>query len=664
VPATFVGRVTIHSLGFWVFDKRSMGDYIGANVFIDTTAEGLMKKILVSALLLAAFTLLPFARLTADEGLSEAEAKAGWKLLFDGKSTKGWRGYKKDAPGKGWAIVDGALTRAGTGAGDIMTADQYEDFELSIEYKISKGGNSGIMFHVLENARSAPWSGAEIQVQDNTDGHDPQKSGWLYQLYEAKEDATRPAGQWNQLHIRIAKDQCVVYMNGLRYYRFVKGNADWKKRVAKSKFADVDGWGEATKGHIALQDHGNEVAYRNIKVRELTVGKPVPGPIDNVLAVRPVVAFPEIEWEGWSTESDDGRVQAFRPIVLTHANDGSNRVFVATQRGVLHVFPNDQKVKKSKVFLDIESKVVYNDRQNEEGLLGMAIHPNYKENGEVFVYYTTREQPQMSVISRFRVSKDDPNKADPDFEEEILRIEQPYWNHNGGTIEFGPDGKLYVGLGDGGAGNDPKGNGQNLSTLLGSILRIDVDKKSDGKKYAIPSDNPFVGRKDARGEIWAYGVRNIWRLSFDQESGALWAADVGQNLWEEVNIIKRGGNYGWNLREGGHPFGVNGTDAQDGIIEPIWEYDHEVGRSVTGGVICQSDRVPELKGAYIYGDYISGRLWALKYDSAANRVVSNDSIPSTSALQPISFGTDQQGDAYMLVVTPTGRGIYRFEKAK
>lgn len=622
-----------------------------------------MKKLLFHAMLIAALAALS-PSVYGDEILSPAEAKAGWKLLFDGESTTGWRGYKKDAPGEGWTVVDGALVRSAAGAGDIMTEGQYEDFELSLEYRISQGGNSGIMFHVLENARSAPWSGPEIQVQDNVDGHDKQKSGWLYQLYSTREDATRPAGEWNHLHIRIAKDQSVVYMNGIRYYRFVKGNADWKRKVAASKFADTPGWGEATKGHIVLQDHGDEVAYRNIKIRELTVGEPVADPSDKVLDVKPVVAFANLEWAGWDSESDDGRVRSFRPIVLTHANDGSNRIFVATQRGVLHVFPNDQQVKKSKVFLDIESKVVYNDRQNEEGLLGMTFHPNYKENGQFFIYYTTRDEPQMSVISRFRVSKNDPDKADPKSEEVIMRIKQPYWNHNGGTIEFGPDGMLYVALGDGGAGNDPHGNGQDLSTLLGSILRIDVDKKSDGRNYAIPQDNPFVGHKDARGEIWAYGVRNIWRLSFDRESGALWAADVGQNLWEEVNIIRRGGNYGWNLREGAHPFGVQGSDAREGLIEPIWEYDHEVGRSVTGGVVCHSDRIPELQGAYIYGDYISGRLWALKYDAAANKVISNDSIPSSAALQPISFGSDQNGDVYMLVVTPTGKGIYRFEKSE
>ncbi len=615
----------------------------------------------VTAILLVA-TLSSYSSAEGLNSLSSAESKAGWKLLFDGNTTGGWRNYKKDTIGKGWSVVDGALTRTGGGAGDIITAEQYEDFELSLEYNISPGGNSGIMFHVLENARGAPWSGAEIQVQDNVDGHDPQKSGWLYQLYKASEDATRPAGEWNHLHIRISKDGSSVHMNGIRYYKFTIGNADWKSRVAKSKFADTPGWAEATKGHIVLQDHGNQVAYRNIKIRELTPGKPVVDPIDRKLALRPAIAFPNLEWDGWSTDSDDGRVRSFRPIVLTHANDGSDRVFVATQRGVIHVFPNDQKAKRSNVFLDIESKVVYKDRQNEEGLLGFTFHPNFKENGQFFIYYTTRDRPQTSVISRFRVSKDDSNKADAKFEEEILRIAQPYWNHNGGTIEFGPDGKLYVALGDGGAGNDPHGNGQNLSKLLGSVLRIDVDKKDAGKNYSIPEDNPFVGQPGALGEIWAYGIRNIWRLSFDAETGLLWAGDVGQNLWEEINIITRGGNYGWNLREGAHPFGRKGSSPREDLIEPIWEYDHEVGRSITGGVVCQSDRVPELKGAYVYGDYISGRLWALRYDAAANKVISNEGIPSSSALQPISFGSDQHGDAYMLVVTTNGRGIYRFER--
>ena len=247
-------------------------------------------------------------------------------------------------------------------------------------------------------------------------------------------------------------------------------------------------------------------------------------------------------------------VKFYRPIVVTHAGDGSDRLFIAEQTGKIHVLPNDPDVEETGTFIDISDRVMYKDKENEEGFLGFAFHPKYKENGEFFIYYTTRDAPHTSVISRFRVSKDDPNRADPDFEEEILRIKQPFWNHNGGTIVFGPDGYLYIGLGDGGKANDPLLAGQDKSMLLGSILRIDIDNKGEGLAYAIPKDNPFVGEEGARGEIYAYGFRNVWRIAFDRKTGALWAADVGQNLWEEINIVVKGGNYGWNVREGLHKF--------------------------------------------------------------------------------------------------------------
>jgi glucose/arabinose dehydrogenase len=594
--------------------------------------------------------------------LTEPERKAGWKLLFDGQSTEGWRNYKKDGISDGWKVVDGALTLVDKGAGDIITARQYDRFELSIDYRISPGGNSGLMFHVTEDARTAAWSAPEIQIQDNKDGHDPQKSGWLYQLYQAAEDATRPAGQWNTIQLRMSPDESVLYMNGVRYYRFKKGNQDWKNLVAKSKFADTAGWGKATKGHIALQDHGNEVAYRNIKIRELTPGAAAYDPVDGMLPLKAGLAFPQLKWADWEPVDDRGRPTAFRPIALTHAGDGSNRVFVATQRGVIHVFPNDQAASQSKVFLDIQSKVVYNDQKNEEGFLGLAFHPDYERTGELFAYYTTTDEPQTSVISRFRVSPDDPNKALADSEAEIMRIKQPYWNHNGGTIAFGPDGMLYVALGDGGSGNDPHGNGQNLSTLLGSILRIDVDEKTGDRAYGIPKDNPFVGRSEARGEIWANGIRNVWRLAFDPETKLLWAADVGQNLWEEINIIERGGNYGWNLREAAHTFGTKGGGAKADLIDPIWEYDHEIGKSITGGFVYRGTRLPELVGYYLYADYVSGRLWALKYDHEAGQVIANMGIPSKTTNQVISYGEDEEGEVYFVLVSPTGRGIYRFER--
>ena len=376
----------------------------------------------------------------------------------------------------------------------------------------------------------------------------------------------------------------------------------------------------------------------------------------NVPVVR---AFPQIEWPDWVTGLDVGRPQDPRPLVISGAGDGTNRIFVVSQYGSIHVFPNDPNADDMQTFLDIRERVQYDDKENEEGLLGLAFHPRFKENGEFFLYYTalpTRQYPHLSVISRFRVSKDDPSRADPNSEEIILRIEQPYWNHNGGTVVFGPDGYLYVGLGDGGAANDPHGNGQNLKTLLGSILRIDVDHQDRGLAYAIPKDNPFVGRTDARGEIWAYGIRNVWRIAFDRETGALWAGDVGQNIWEEVDIITRGGNYGWNLREAKHPFDPNGSGPRRDLIDPIWEYHHDVGKSITGGHVYRGKQVPELVGAYLYADFVSGQVWALWYDAGKDQVTANRTI-LPKGLPVMSFGEDDAGEVYF--VTQEG-GIHKF----
>ncbi len=201
--------------------------------------------------------------------LSSAEIADGWQLLFDGNTTNGWRNFKKDGIGPGWQAIDGALVRAARGAGTIITTGQYDAFELSLEYKISKGGNSGIMFHSTEDANTAWMTGPEIQIQDNVDGHDPQLSGWLYQLYHPDIDATYPAGQWNRVRFRLTPEKGELWMNGVKYYEFVKGSEDWNTRVAKSKFARMPHFGKPTKGHICLQDHGNEVAYRNIKIRSL-----------------------------------------------------------------------------------------------------------------------------------------------------------------------------------------------------------------------------------------------------------------------------------------------------------------------------------------------------------------------------------------------------------
>jgi glucose/arabinose dehydrogenase len=382
---------------------------------------------------------------------------------------------------------------------------------------------------------------------------------------------------------------------------------------------------------------------------------------DTPLPLEPAVAFPDVKWAGWSGLNDKGAVVPFRPVILTHAGDGTNRIFVGTQQGVLHVIPKDPKAAKSEVFLDLQDRVRYNDNTNEEGFLGLTFHPNFKKNGEFFVFYTTKKAPLTNVVSRFKVRKDDPSKAAPASEEVLLRFEKPYWNHDGGTITFGPDGFLYIFHGDGGAANDRFDNGQNLKTLLGKVLRIDVDKKDEGKPYAVPKDNPFVGQKHAAPEIWAYGLRNIWRMAFDRKTGRLWAADVGQNLYEEIDLIEKGGNYGWNRREGLHPFGARGTGPKKEFIEPIWEYHHDVGKSMTGGHVYRGKRLPELDGAYLYGDYVTGKLWALWYDDAKKRVVANRRIKDRT-LPVYSFGEDEEGEVYFLTQTNSGQGIFRFVK--
>jgi len=368
-------------------------------------------------------------------------------------------------------------------------------------------------------------------------------------------------------------------------------------------------------------------------------------------------AFPEMNFE--------------RPLIVTHANDGSDRLFVAEQEGIIKVFPNDQETEEADIFLDIKDHVVYRDNKNEEGLLGFAFHPDYSKNGQFFLYYTTSDADLTSIVTQFHVSEDDPNRADPESEVELMRIQQPYWNHNGGTLAFGPDGLLYIALGDGGSGNDPHTNAQNLTTLLGSILRIDVNRQEDGKNYAIPKDNPFVGRMvpvgrdgdkkvPAASEIYAYGFRNVWRLSFDRKTGTLWAADVGQNLWEEINIVQAGGNYGWNVRESKHWFRPDGKDERDDLIDPIWEYHHDIGKSITGGTVYRGSRVPELVGKYIYADYVSGLLWALDIDEESGEVKSNYAL--TGKNQPVmSFGEDQAGDLYF--TTPFGQ-LFRFKSGR
>jgi glucose/arabinose dehydrogenase len=616
--------------------------------------------VIVGALLAAA----PCRAASPSNTITEPERRAGWRLLFDGHSLEGFRGYRKEGPGTGWVVEDGAIVRRGTNAGDLVTKETFERFELELEFRVGPGGNSGVMFHVTES-QPKPWmSGPEIQILDSAAGlhsqrTDPQRTGWLYQLYEAKPDSTRPAGEWNRLSLRVAPDSGQVCINGVRYFTFKKGSPDWDKRVAKSKFAKFPDFGRAERGHICLQDHGDEVAFRSIKVRELPApGEPLTVRDDGAVPVRAVPAFPGIEWEGWSPVMDDGTpAPPLRPLLVTHAGDGSGRIFVLDQAGMMHVVaPADAAGwKPARLFLDLRERTAPWGKENEEGLLGLAFHPRFRETGEFFICYCVRgDAKRTERVSRFRVHASDRDRADPASEEVLLSIEQPFPNHNGGSIAFGADGLLYVGLGDGGGANDPLATGQSLGTWLGKILRIDVDRRDPGKAYAVPADNPFVGREGARPEIFASGFRNPWQIAFDHETGRLWAADVGQQLLEEIDVVEKGGNYGWSLKEGTSAFGSAAT-ATD-VIDPVWEYDHGVGKSITGGFVVRGSNVPALDGGYLYGDHVSGRMWAL-WQQPDGRI-ENKAVP-WNGLPIFGFGRDEAGNVYALTSSATGQGVFR-----
>ncbi len=351
-----------------------------------------------------------------------------------------------------------------------------------------------------------------------------------------------------------------------------------------------------------------------------------------------------------------------RPVSLAEPGDGSNLLFVVEQPGVIQSFPNDKGTSDKTVFLDIRKQV--NSKGNEEGLLGLAFHPKYKENGEFFVYYSAiGNGPRRSIVSRFKVSKDDPRKADPASEEQVwVSDKDPFENHNGGCVLFGPDGFLYISLGDGGAADDPLVTGQKGDDWFGSILRIDVDHPSGGKKYGIPSDNPAA--RDPRTfkgwapEVYCIGLRNVWKFSFDRKDGTLWAGDVGQNKWEMVHIIENGGNYGWSVNEAFHTFKPRQkVNAASKPKKPIVEYPHgpgldpkrkDFGVSITGGYVYRGKSRPELAGLYVYGDYQTGRIWAARM--AGGKLAESGEIVDLNGVKPLniaSFGEDAQGELYI-----------------
>lgn len=353
---------------------------------------------------------------------------------------------------------------------------------------------------------------------------------------------------------------------------------------------------------------------------------PVNVPLPQVQAER---VFPSVSFD--------------RMVYLTHPEGMPDRLYLVLQPGRIMAFDNVPNPSSPQTFLDIRGRV--SDRGNEEGLLGLAFDPGYSNNGYFYVYYSAAS-PRRSVIARYRTSPDT-GRVDSSAEKIIMEIGQPFSNHNGGQVTFGPDGYLYVGLGDGGSGGDPRGHGQNLGTLLGTILRIDVSALDESGSYAVPPDNPFVEVQGARPEIWAYGLRNPWRFSFDRETGELWAGDVGQNKLEEIDIIKRGANYGWNIMEGTSCF-RNAGCSREGLEPPVAEYGRDGGCSVTGGYVYRGSRLPSLVGAYVYGDFCTGNIWALRYDGS--QVTEQARIVDTD-LQIASFAEGPDGEVYILSFT-------------
>ena len=369
------------------------------------------------------------------------------------------------------------------------------------------------------------------------------------------------------------------------------------------------------------------------------------------------VAFPDLKFE--------------RPLWLEEVPDGSRRLIVMQQDGKVFLLSPSRKANELKTFLDITDRKPW--VQNEEGLLAFAFHPQFKANGLFYVYYT-QQSPKREVLSEMRASKSDPDKADVSTERVLLEVPHPYWNHNGGTLIFGPDGYLYISMGDGGAANDPHNVGQSGHHLLAKILRIDVNSRTGKLPYGIPKDNPFVGKdkqgnakadpfdtepEGVRPEIWAYGLRNVWRMSFDRETGELWAADVGQDKWEEIDLITKGGNYGWSVREGFHEF--KNQRPQGKPLDPVIEYphntglsaeckfpDHSPGISVTGGYVYRGKRIPTLRGVYVYADFGMGTVWGLRYENG--QVTTHGQLVKPDPAHAIaSFGEDGNGELYVLI---------------
>ena len=392
----------------------------------------------------------------------------------------------------------------------------------------------------------------------------------------------------------------------------------------------------STSGLPVAQDTATELFPPTETPAVIPTDTPTPEP-----TVIPQAGFPDPAGYAWNLIVDGFS----RPLLATNAGDGSGRLFVLEQSGVIRVVQGGNILPDP--FLDITSQV--GSGSNEQGLLGLAFHPDYEQNGFFYVNYTDLNGD--TVISRFQVSAD-ANVADTATEKILLQVNQPFPNHNGGNLEFGPDGFLYAGLGDGGSQGDPNGNGQSQAAYLAKLLRIDVNS---GDPYGIPGDNPFANG-GGLPEIWAYGFRNPWRFSFDRINGDLYIADVGQNQWEEVDYLPAGSpggaNFGWNAMEGNHPYQ---GDATDGMIGPVTEYEHGNRCSITGGYVYRGQALPAWNGVYFYGDYCSGEILGLvrNADGAWETRILYD-----TAFLLTSFGVDEAGEIYVL---DRSGGLYQLQ---
>ncbi len=330
-----------------------------------------------------------------------------------------------------------------------------------------------------------------------------------------------------------------------------------------------------------------------------------------------------------------------RPLDLQQPADGTGRLFVVEQAGTIRIVQSGTVL--ANPFLDITGKV--DSSAPEMGLLGLTFHPQFAQNRRFFIHYDRRVNGQIeSVIAEYMTLATDPNLADPASERILLTVDQPFTNHKGGQLAFGPDGFLYIGFGDGGSEGDPLGNAQNLGTLLGKMLRIDVDATGPGTQYAIPPDNPF-GNGGGLPEIWAYGLRNPWRFSFDRATGRLFAADVGDSRREEVDIIQRSGNFGWNIMEGTLCFKPPSGCNRNGLTLPVAEYDHSEGNAIIGGYVYHGASVPGLQQAYVFGDLSTGKIWMLAENPPGTFT---RTLLLTAGRTLSSFGQDQAGELYVI----------------